>query len=160
MTRQRQTEMFVCPECGPRVKADEDGCCTGCGLDCTVEPYEALDTSKPSPGPVYKCPTHGSGVRVFEPSSDRIYCVECGELCSVDPTAVASVVPTPTDPDITITISGGCSHGVKQVFDGLEAHFKSVGFGEVYVEAPDYFPWPWDGMTGGESVLIKGEDLK
>jgi len=30
-----------CPECGPDVKLDEDGCCVGCGLDAThygVEP--------------------------------------------------------------------------------------------------------------------------
>jgi len=25
---------FVCPECGPHVPADEDGCCATCGADC------------------------------------------------------------------------------------------------------------------------------
>lgn len=30
-------EWFVCPTCGPRVAADEDGCCATCGADCTVE---------------------------------------------------------------------------------------------------------------------------
>jgi len=32
--------MFVCPECGPRVAADEGGCCVTCGYDCRVEPYQ------------------------------------------------------------------------------------------------------------------------
>lgn len=32
-----QTEHFRCPDCGPRIKADEDGCCTMCGADCTIE---------------------------------------------------------------------------------------------------------------------------
>lgn len=32
--------MFVCPECGPRVAADEGGCCSTCGVDCRVEPYQ------------------------------------------------------------------------------------------------------------------------
>lgn len=146
-----QTEMFVCPECGPRVKADEDGCCAHCGLDCTVEPYEM---------PVYKCPTHGSGVRVFEPHSQRVYCVECGERCSIDPTAEPPKEPEHPEPDLTITVSGGCSVGLHELFDGLEAYFKSQGFGDVHVQAPDYFPWPWDGMTNGETVLIKGENLK
>ena len=27
---------FVCPTCGPLVSADEDGCCTMCGADCSV----------------------------------------------------------------------------------------------------------------------------
>ena len=27
---------FTCPDCGPRVKADEDGCCASCGLDCEI----------------------------------------------------------------------------------------------------------------------------
>jgi len=31
-------ECFVCSECGPLVKADEDGCCTTCGRDCEVKP--------------------------------------------------------------------------------------------------------------------------
>jgi predicted amidophosphoribosyltransferase len=34
----RQTEHFVCPDCGHHVEADEDGCCTMCGADCTVTP--------------------------------------------------------------------------------------------------------------------------
>jgi hypothetical protein len=28
---------WVCPECGPRIAADEDGCCASCGADCTIE---------------------------------------------------------------------------------------------------------------------------
>lgn len=35
--RALEWEHFVCPECGPRVKADEDGCCATCGRDCRVE---------------------------------------------------------------------------------------------------------------------------
>jgi len=31
-------ECFVCEECGPLVKADEDGCCATCGRDCKVRP--------------------------------------------------------------------------------------------------------------------------
>lgn len=27
---------FACVECGPVVKADEDGCCVHCGRDCTI----------------------------------------------------------------------------------------------------------------------------
>lgn len=27
---------FVCPDCGPHVKADEDWCCTMCGRDCNA----------------------------------------------------------------------------------------------------------------------------
>lgn len=30
------TASFVCPTCGPNVKADEDGCCAMCGEDCAV----------------------------------------------------------------------------------------------------------------------------
>ena len=26
-------ECFICPACGPFVKADEDGCCAMCGAD-------------------------------------------------------------------------------------------------------------------------------
>ena len=33
-----QLEHFVCKDCGPHTKADEDGCCAYCGRDCTVEP--------------------------------------------------------------------------------------------------------------------------
>lgn len=29
-------EYFICPECGPRVPVDEDGCCRMCGADCAV----------------------------------------------------------------------------------------------------------------------------
>lgn len=28
---------FGCPECGPRVRSDEDGCCASCGTDCTID---------------------------------------------------------------------------------------------------------------------------
>lgn len=31
-------EHFRCPKCGPHVKADEDGCCAMCGIDCVGEP--------------------------------------------------------------------------------------------------------------------------
>ena len=31
-------ECFVCPDCGPIVKADEDGCCAYCGADTTTAP--------------------------------------------------------------------------------------------------------------------------
>ena len=27
---------FRCPDCGPDVKADEDGCCAACGADCEI----------------------------------------------------------------------------------------------------------------------------
>lgn len=30
-------EHFVCPNCGPHVRADEDGCCGTCGRDTTEE---------------------------------------------------------------------------------------------------------------------------
>ena len=33
-------EHFCCPECGPHVPADEDGCCATCGEDCGIEPCE------------------------------------------------------------------------------------------------------------------------
>ena len=29
-------EHFVCSNCGPMVKADEDGCCSQCGRDTTI----------------------------------------------------------------------------------------------------------------------------
>ena len=32
---------FDCAECGPKVAADEDGCCTACGADC--KPFYGLD---------------------------------------------------------------------------------------------------------------------
>lgn len=31
-------EHFVCPDCGPHTKVDEDGCCAYCGADTTLEP--------------------------------------------------------------------------------------------------------------------------
>ncbi len=33
-----KAEHFRCPECGPHVRADEDGCCSTCGADCAGEP--------------------------------------------------------------------------------------------------------------------------
>jgi hypothetical protein len=30
-------EHFVCPDCGPHVSADEDGCCATCGRDAKIE---------------------------------------------------------------------------------------------------------------------------
>lgn len=37
-------EHFRCPDCGPHVCADEDGCCKTCGADCAIEacPPECL----------------------------------------------------------------------------------------------------------------------
>ena len=32
-------EIFVCPECGPLVSADEDGCCATCGAACEILPW-------------------------------------------------------------------------------------------------------------------------
>ncbi len=29
-------EWFVCSNCGPKVRADEDGCCATCGRDCAI----------------------------------------------------------------------------------------------------------------------------
>ena len=29
-----EKESFTCPKCGPYAKADEDGCCATCGVDC------------------------------------------------------------------------------------------------------------------------------
>jgi rRNA maturation endonuclease Nob1 len=37
-----QTHVFVCPECGPGVKADEDHCCATCGADCKVRRQSRL----------------------------------------------------------------------------------------------------------------------
>jgi len=36
---------FVCPECGPRVGADEDDCCRMCGADTTKAPTEERQTT-------------------------------------------------------------------------------------------------------------------
>lgn len=33
-----QRPHFVCPECGPLVSVDEDGCCAMCGADCEMKP--------------------------------------------------------------------------------------------------------------------------
>ncbi len=35
-------EHFVCRECGPHVRCDEDGCCACCGADCTVAPCNCI----------------------------------------------------------------------------------------------------------------------
>lgn len=35
--------MFVCPECGPRVRADEEACCCTCGADCAMVDYVPPD---------------------------------------------------------------------------------------------------------------------
>lgn len=32
---------FICPECGPHVSTDEDGCCVTCGADCDKNPDTA-----------------------------------------------------------------------------------------------------------------------
>lgn len=39
-TRLLPEERFCCPDCGPGVAADEDGCCANCGADCVIEPSE------------------------------------------------------------------------------------------------------------------------
>ena len=31
------TMWFRCPDCGPRIAVDEDGCCTMCGADAVAE---------------------------------------------------------------------------------------------------------------------------
>ena len=33
-------EVFVCPECGIAVRADEDGCCAGCGRDTEIMTWD------------------------------------------------------------------------------------------------------------------------
>lgn len=38
-----EPEQFNCPTCGPRVAADEDGCCVTCGADCVVSPADASE---------------------------------------------------------------------------------------------------------------------
>src|SRR6188768_993434 len=46
----------LCPECGPNVKIDEDGCCTACGCDVAEVPPGAAsdglrhDSIKPTSG--------------------------------------------------------------------------------------------------------------
>jgi len=30
-------ELWRCPDCGPGVAADEDGCCANCGADLEIE---------------------------------------------------------------------------------------------------------------------------
>lgn len=34
---------FRCPECGPHVAGDEDGCCATCGADCSAEACDCVD---------------------------------------------------------------------------------------------------------------------
>jgi len=36
-------ETVTCPECGPGIRIDEDGCCATCGVDATVEPSRSDD---------------------------------------------------------------------------------------------------------------------
>jgi hypothetical protein len=33
-----QSEVIICPECGPVDNTDEEACCLSCGADCTIEP--------------------------------------------------------------------------------------------------------------------------
>jgi len=35
--KQPKGDCFVCPECGPEVPVDEDGCCHNCGADCQIQ---------------------------------------------------------------------------------------------------------------------------
>ena len=35
-------EQFICPDCGP-TGVDEDGCCTTCGVDTTIEKVGGID---------------------------------------------------------------------------------------------------------------------
>jgi len=44
-----QEDHFVCKDCGPHTKADEDGCCAYCGRDCTVEPCRLSQRGLSSP---------------------------------------------------------------------------------------------------------------
>jgi hypothetical protein len=37
-----ETSWFVCPDCGPRVAVDEDGCCKHCGSDTSAYPPPPL----------------------------------------------------------------------------------------------------------------------
>ena len=37
MMARRMPECFVCPDCGPFVWVDEDGCCVTCGADTRLE---------------------------------------------------------------------------------------------------------------------------
>ena len=47
------SEVFVCPECGPLVDVDEDGCCHTCGASASIEANEP----KPGYEPEEKSPT-------------------------------------------------------------------------------------------------------
>lgn len=39
-------EVFVCVECGPFMKSDEDGCCADCGSDgAIIAPFDAALTT-------------------------------------------------------------------------------------------------------------------
>lgn len=45
-------ERFTCPDCGPGVATDEDGCCATCGADCRIEPAGALEAAKAAAGKI------------------------------------------------------------------------------------------------------------
>lgn len=41
-------DCFICPDCGPLIRADEDGCCSTCGAECSISPtQEALAAKEP-----------------------------------------------------------------------------------------------------------------
>ena len=42
--KMKETEYFTCPNCGPRVAVDEDGCCVTCGGDTVIKPETANET--------------------------------------------------------------------------------------------------------------------
>jgi ribosomal protein L29 len=44
-TRRWKREVFDCPECGPFVSADEDGCCVTCGSYCVVRELEMVEAA-------------------------------------------------------------------------------------------------------------------
>jgi hypothetical protein len=73
------TEWFVCPECGPKVKADEDGCCATCGADCSIEaaaPTEAATGEADTFDENARIHEHGKVTRVYLPS-DKV-----AEMCA------------------------------------------------------------------------------
>ncbi len=61
----RTLDVFVCPMCGPMVRADQDGCCATCGADSKVEPRPVTV----APGMEVKTMSAGSEVRDGERSA-------------------------------------------------------------------------------------------
>ncbi len=57
--------------------------------------------------------------------------------------------------DLKVTVSGGCSQQMSEVLRRLADYFKTEGYGKVDVNTPQNPPFPWDGLTSDESVLIQ-----